>query len=626
MQINGYLKKNRVLILCGLAIAFSIFVFYKYSILAFGKLPEPATTSPTIQRGSIVDKNGKPLAVSANFYHVGVTPSSIKDLAQFVKLFAGPLGYTEEKLAALITSSKSSSFTYIKKKIDQETYETLKEITDKNSLFSAVRFDRIPGRIYPEKDLASQVIGYMGNDGTGLAGIEYTFQDTLSPPVNPDGPIETQGKNVYLTIDANLQFKLEKIAQKAIEDTQAASLMLIAAEAKTGEILSYISLPSTNLNEYTLASIEEMKDRPATESYEPGSVFKIFSIASFYDSQAIGDKDIFLCDGVYEKRTNSGERIRITCLDHHGWITARDALKYSCNDALAQMSEHIESEQFLARIRSLGFGTKTGIELPGETSGAVRNTNDRLWSARSKPTIAIGQEISVSALQMVQAATAIANGGFPVQLTLIKKITTMGGVEEYVHVPAFKNQVLHQNTAKYILSCMETVAQSGTGSRANLGDISIGVKTGTAQMADPKTGGYSKTDFISNCIAIFPVENPEVILYIVIEKAKGETYAGRIVAPVIGQAASAIIDHLGMSRGGAASLAHSGLIAIPQDEEIKIGSVVPDFTGLPKRSLLQLLNKPELKIKINGDGWVTGQTPAPGTTLTQDTEIELFLE
>ncbi len=626
MQMNGYLKKRRIFVLYILLAIFVLYVFYNYAVLAFSKSKEIAPSTQSVQRGSILDKNGKPLAVPTNFYHVGLTPASIKDLNSFVDLFAPVLQIDKNELAATITNSKNSQFIYIKKKIDQSTYEILKEITDKNSLISSVRFDKIQGRIYPENSLASQAIGYMGNDGVGLSGIEYTQQNLLSPPAKADSKPVTSGKNVYLTIDANLQFKLEKIAKNAMETTQAQSLMLVAAEAKTGEILSYISLPSANLNEYTTATTQEMKDRPATESFEPGSVFKIFSIASFFDSGAIRADELFHCDGVYERRTQSGERIRITCLGHHGDINARDALKYSCNDALAQMSEKIESEQFLARIRRLGFGSKTGIELPGETAGSVRSTSDRFWSARSKPTIAIGQEISVSALQMVHASTAIANGGYPVQLTLIKKITSPEGVEEYVHTTTPQERVFSEKTARYILDCMQTVAESGTGSRANLKDISIGVKTGTAQMADTVNGGYSKTDFISNCIAIFPVENPEIILYIVIEKAKGETYAGRIVAPVIAEAASVIIDHLGLSRGGATSLLHSGLIKIENDKEIKIGKTIPDFTGLPKRSLLQLLNRNDIKVKISGNGWVKSQVPQAGEPFVEGMEIELFLE
>lgn len=625
MQMNGFLKKGRVIFLGICALAFTLLIVVRYAQLAFVKALPNLPSPPTVQRGSIVDKHGKPLAVSTSFYHMGVTPSAIADLAPFVRVMAPLLGESDAELTATITGAANANFVYLKKKLDQAHYETLKATCDRNK-FHFVRFDRIPGRVYPENTLASQLIGYMGDSGTGLAGIEYSMQSKLSPPVNPDTLTDVQGKNIYLTIDANLQFKLEKIAHAAMERTQAESLMLVAAEARTGEIISYISLPSANLNEYSHAGEEERRDRPAADAYEPGSVFKVFTVATFLDSGAISTNDLFFCDGVFERTTSRGERIRITCLEHHGWVTAREALAGSCNDALAQMSEKIESEQFLARIRSLGFGARTEVELPGETTGLVRATSDRLWSARSKPTIAIGQEITVSALQMVQAATAIANGGIPAQLTFISRITSYDGRDEYVHAPTYRKQVLSKQTAHYLLSCMETVATVGTGTRAGLKDVAIGVKTGTAQMLDPVTGGYSKTDFLSNCIAIFPIEAPEIVLYIVIQKAVGETYAGRIVAPVIREAADAIIDHLGMSRGDATSVGHSGTIVIPNEEPISLGTLLPNFTGLSKRQLLPLVNRADLQLKINGDGWVTGQTPPPGTPITQDMEIELFLE
>jgi cell division protein FtsI (penicillin-binding protein 3) len=313
-------------------------------------------------------------------------------------------------------------------------------------------------------------------------------------------------------------------------------------------------------------------------------------------------------------------------LDYHGWGTPRDGLKYSCNDILCQISDYIDEKSFISRIRSLGFGQKTGIELPSETAGSVKDTTSRLWSARSKPTIAIGQEISVSALQMVQAATAIANGGVPVKLTVINKITNKDGTVFSVHKPEYKERVFSKSTADYVLSCMETTAKEGTGSRANIGDVSIGVKTGTAQMADKEKGGYSDTDFLSSCIAIFPVEEPQIILYIVVEKAKGETYGGRIVAPVIGETADIIIDHLGMSRGGAASLEHNGLITISKSEDISIGKTVPNFIGKSKKDLLPLLDRTDIQFTINGSGWVTSQTPEAGTEITENMTIELNLE
>lgn len=633
MQVNGYIKKGPLIFLIVCAVILSVYVIVEYGFFAFTEPVAPVPEEIEVQRGSILDRNGKALAVPAAFYHFGVSPQSIKDKADFAKVVAPVINENEYDLIDLLEKSENSSFVYIKKNIDANTYEFLRKECRKNGYSAVVKFDKREGRVYPENELASQLIGFVGSDGQGLAGIEYAMQSTLSPSETEEPETDENaqvsptvyGKNIYLTIDANLQSNLEKIAREAIARTQAESLMLIAARAKTGEVLSYISLPSANLNDFSSASKTELKNKPASDSYEPGSVFKIFSVATFLDSGAITQNQTFVCDGIYSKKTGR-ETIRITCLGQHGRETAREALQYSCNDALAQMSEGIDSEPFLAKLHALGFGEKPGTEIAGETPGVLRNPNDRLWSARSKPTISIGQEITVSALQMVQAATALANGGVPVQLTFVSKITDNAGHEEFVHEPVFRDRVFKRSTADYILDCMETVATSGTGSKSRLEDVSIGVKTGTAQMADPVTGGYSTTDFVSNCMAIFPIENPEIILYIVIEKAKGETYAGRIVAPVIKDAADVIIDQLGMNRGNASSLAHPGKISISSSQPIQLGSTVPDFTGASKRQLLPLLEYKDINFKINGDGYVKSQTPPPGTPLTENMEIELYLE
>ena len=603
---------------------FVIYVLVLYAKLAFTPVSSIVSSAPPVQRGSIVDRNGKPLAVQTNFYHVGVTPHLVRNKAQFADDVSGPLGMESSDIMRILEQNSAASFVYLKKKITQTAYAELKKITDAKG-YVYVNYDRIPGRIYPENALASQLIGYMGDDGKGLAGIEYSMQSYLQPSEKDGNGKESQEKNVYLTIDANLQYKLEEIARDTMRTTQAESMMLIAADAKNGEILSYISLPSANLNEYSYASVAETVDRPAMEAYEPGSVFKIFTVSVACDQGLIRQDDSFLCDGMYERRIKGGEAVRIKCLDRHGWLTARDALKYSCNDVLGQISDRISDYDFIAKIRALGFGQRTEIELPGETYGSVKDSDSALWSVRSKPTIAIGQEISVSALQMVQAATAIANKGIPLKLTLVKRITNKDGSVFYEHTAVPKERVLKQSTAEYVLSCMETTATSGTGSRARLNDISLGVKTGTAQMAS-KSGGYSTTDFLSNCMAIFPVEDPQIILYIVVEKAKGETYAGRIVAPVIAKAADEIIDYLGMSRGDAASLEHSGKISISAARPIILGKKLPDFTGLSKRDIMNLVNSNGIQVKINGSGWVKSQNPAPGTPVSENMIIELNLE
>ena len=622
--MNNFFRRRfliAALIFAGLIILTELAFYLKLALI-----PSSQTKiySHITERGSIVDRNGKPLAVQTNFYNVGVSPKQIPDKKQFAKDVSQVLQIPESKINSKIDLNSEKNYVSLKRKLSEDDYRILKDITDDNQ-YSFVRYDKIPGRIYPEKSLASQLIGYMGNDGIGLSGIEYSMQSILQPI--PDDELNFQhGKNVFLTIDANLQYKLEKLSHEAMEKTQCESLMLIACEAKTGEILSYISLPSSDLNNYSDSKIQETIDRPAISAFEPGSVFKIFTVASIYDHGILKSGDTFLCDGVYEKKIKGGETIRIKCLEHHGRLTAREALKYSCNDVIGQISDKISDEQFIQDLKNFGFGSKTGIELPGETSGLLKEAGSSRWSGRTKPTIAIGQEIGVSALQMVQAATALANDGYPVQLSVIKKITNKDGSIESEHIPQKKERILKKSTADYILSCMETTATTGTGSRANIKDITIGVKTGTAQMADQKSGGYSDTDFLSNCMAIFPIDNPQVILYIVIQKAQGEYLAGRIVAPLIKDTADEIIDHLGLSRGDADTFIYNGTNEVENPQTIVIKDTVPDFSGFSKRELSPLLSRKDLKININGSGWVKNQSPAPGTPLTENTIIELNLE
>lgn len=627
--MNGFFPKWRIIVFSVLTSLMVATLLIRYARLSASQPERIVQKTPAVERGSIVDRNGKPLAVDTNFFHMGVNPQKIKNPEEFAREVAPALDMDKDEILGAIRKSlekKNSRFVYIKKKMPLTTYEAARKITDQKQWRAAVSYDKIPGRIYPENTLASQLIGYMGDDGKGLAGIEYSMQPILQPEPKAGDPKPEQGKNVYLTIDANLQYKLEKIARDALEKTQGSNLMLLAAYAKTGEILTYLSLPEANLNDYGNATIEETIDRPAMTFYEPGSVFKVFSIAAAYDAGLFRQDETFYCDRVFEKVMSSGERVHINCLSKHGYLTARGALEQSCNDVTAQITDRMDTDAFLAKLRQFGFGQKTGVQLPGESAGMLPGKTSRFWSARSKMTISIGQEVAVTALQVIEAATVLANGGHPLKLSVISKITDHDGNTVFQNQVEKKPKVISEETAAYILSCMQTGAEKGIGWRAALGDITIGVKTGTAQMADHEHGGYSDTDFLSDVLAVFPVEDPEIILYIVIQKSRGVNFASRIVAPVIKDSADAIIDHLGMSRGDAASLAHSGRISISSKEGVKMGSVVPDFTGLSKRDLLPLLQRKDLKVNIYGNGWVANQTPPPGTPVTENMEIDIYME
>ncbi|ULQ59413.1 transpeptidase family protein [Brucepastera parasyntrophica] len=621
MEISPYISKKRLLILLVIALAIIAMLLFYYGRAMLGTQPDEAQPKIIIERGSILDRNGKILAVQTTFYNIAVTRSAITDKPFFAQVLSPLTDIPEEEILARL-NSPAGDFFYLKKKISESERTAIAEAIKQTKL-RGIRLEPVLSRTYPENQLASHVVGFLGDDGKGLTGIEYSFQDTLSPPVTGTAPVQS-GYNVMLSIDGNIQYELEKLARQTMEDTQAEAVMMIVAEAKTGEILAYISEPSANLTTFTQSTASERVDRPALYAFEPGSVFKIFSIASFLDMGIVKETDRFYCDGTYTLTTPRGETVHINCLDKHGWMTPQDVMRFSCNDGTAQMAEKAENALFEAKLRACGFGSKTGIELPGETAGIFKA--NRGWSLRSKPTIAMGQEISVSALQMVEAATAVANKGVRIKLTLLSKLYTKDGIPVFQHRPEPVTRVFKEETAETMLRFMHTTAQTGSGARASVGDVPIAVKTGTAQMANLEKGGYSDTDFLSSCMGIFPANDPQIILYLAIVKPVGENYGGRIAAPVISKAANIVIDYLGIGRTQATSVQHSGIIPVPVNQPIDIKDIMPDLSGVSKKMLTKLIERQDLIIKISGDGYVTRQNPPPGTAIEKGMTIELHFE
>jgi cell division protein FtsI (penicillin-binding protein 3) len=343
------------------------------------------------------------------------------------------------------------------------------------------------------------------------------------------------------------------------------------------------------------------------------------------DTGAISGDSVFTCNGQYERITARGDRITINCLGEHGRVSARDIIVFSCNTGAAYAADRLSAQGFYDRLRDYGFGARTGAGNPGETAGFLRLTER--WSERSKPTIAMGQEIAVSALQMLQAASAVANDGVLVPPRIVSRIVPPGGSPARNYNAGSPRRILTAESAQTMRGYMRDVTSSiGTGWRANVEDLSLAVKTGTAQLIDPRTGSYSPTDFIASCIALLPAESPSLVLYLVIIKPQGDYLGGRIAAPPIREAAEALINYLGIPRGRNPQLTHPGAISIPALPYPAVNETVPDFYGAAKRMLIPLLLRDDLRIQLSGDGWVVRQSPAPGTPLTPDTVIVLELE
>jgi cell division protein FtsI (penicillin-binding protein 3) len=620
-ESKGFIIKPwRVSAFWGLFIMLAALILVRYGRLMLDPNNQEAVVPErsNAERGAILDRNGHILALPTRQGNVTVWRPEISDLTVFSQALSPILDMPAAEIHRRITNS-SSDFIYLKRRVDQDVIQQIEEL-QKQSL-KGVNIEAASGRVYPEKTLASQILGFVGDEGMGLEGIEFAFEKDLSAQGN------LNGNQVILTIDVNIQYKLEEIARAALVENNAESVMLMAMDPRTGDLLGAASLPDFDPNDIRSASENALTYRPAVWSYEPGSVFKIFSITALLDSGSITGNTTFVCNGHYEHVTGLGERVVINCLSVHGRVSAKEILTYSCNTGAAYASDRIEIDPFYQTLRNLGFGSKIGAGNPGETAGVLAST--RQWSARSKPTIAMGQEIAVSALQILQAATAVANDGLLVQPRVVSMIRSEDGQIERVFETSTPRQVIKPETARAIRSYMADVTSSENGIawRATMEDLAMSVKTGTGQMIDPLTNAYSETDYIASCIAMLPADSPSLILYMVIVKPQtGSYYGSRIAAPRIREAAEALVDYLGIPRGKNQQLDHSGTILLENSTSLLVDGVVPDFTGYSKRELMPLLLRDDLHIELRGDGWVRYQNPPVGTPLTSDTIITLELE
>ncbi|MDR3146243.1 MAG: penicillin-binding protein 2, partial [Treponema sp.] len=485
---------------------------YAYLMFGGGESGTSQSRERPAERGPILDRNGRVLALYTRLANVTAWRSSVQNLDAVAEELAPLLEQDALSIRDRISSSPTD-FVYLKKQIDESTIKLIENAQAQGRL-RGIGLDYIPGRVYPAGNLASQIVGFVGDENRGLEGIEYAFEGELAG--NGD-----KGNQVILTIDTNVQYILEQIAGETLRETGAESIMFVAMDPRTGDILGAASLPNYDPNNFRAFSETDRSNRPAVWAYEPGSVFKIFSLATLLDKGAMSGDTTFICNGYYEHVTASGERIRINCLGAHGRVNARDIIVVSCNAGAAYASDLLDQESFYQGLRSFGFGSRTLSGIPGETSG-VLSPVDR-WSGRTKPTIAMGQEISVSTFQVLQAASAIANDGIMVPPRVVSRIASPEGNEIRNWDAGPARQVISAETAQTIRSAMVDVTSSiGTGWRANVEDLSLAVKTGTAQIVDPLTHSYSSTDFIASCIALLPAESPSLILYLVIVKPRGE--------------------------------------------------------------------------------------------------------
>jgi cell division protein FtsI (penicillin-binding protein 3) len=582
---------------------------------------------PQVERGAILDRRGRILAITTRHQDVSAWAPGITDPRGTAELLGPILGIDP---AALQDGwRRRPGYSVIKRRLSDGEAAAIAALRGQGKL-AGIRLEDGYGRMYPEGRLASTLIGTVGVDNTGLEGIEYTFNDELAPqPVGTDRDT-VYGSQVVLTIDAAVQHRVERVAREAFRATRADSLMVLVLDADTAEVLSWVSLPDFDPNEVQTGSSpagsSELANRPVTMAYEPGSVFKVFSLASLLELGTIDASSTFTCRGYYEQQLVDSPPIHIGCIRAHGEVDARRILQYSCNAGAAYASDTATNAAFAAALARFGFGRETGVPLPGESAGLLAPAAK--WSARSKATIAFGQEISASALQVAAAAMAIADGGTLLEPLVVGRIVAPDGrvVKAFGRKPLW--EAVSARTARQVLDMMESATgESGTARRAAIEGLRISAKTGTAQVVDPGTGKYSESDFIASLLGIFPTGDPEVVVYVVIQNPRGESYYGStIAAPVFRDVALELLDALGIPRDGESVLPRAGAVDVPPHPAAVIGSVMPDLTGTSKRLLLPLLARDDLQVVLRGSGTVVRQDPPPGTPVAAGMRIVLELE
>ena len=586
-------------------------------------------------RGTIYDRNGRPLAMSVVTKSLYADPKMIKQSPSEVAELIAPY-VTMSKEDIVKSLQEDTAFVWIDRMMEPEKSKAVAQLIEDKNL-EGLNFVEESKRYYPNGNLAAQVLGFVGTDDKGLDGLEMVLDDELKGGVQQEivatdnkgnaifGSVLSKflpdkGKSVTLTIDATIQFIAERALDKAMVDTGAKHASVIVMDPKTGEILAMANRPSYDPNNYNQSGEEAFKNIAVTNLYEPGSTFKpIIASAAL----AAGKWKL---DTVYNDKgafAANGHIIRNWDGEGYGPVRLLDILKYSLNTGMAEIGTLTGADILSKYVRDYGFGSETGIELPGEGAGILYNPED--MSKLDVATMSIGQGIAVTPLQMVRAFGALANGGAMMKPHIIKSYSNSQGDVTSTTETSVVGQPVPAETVKTIVDILEKEVSEGGGTKAMVEGYHFAGKTGTAQKLDTKHGGYLDGQYIASFIGFGPVEDPKFVVLVVIDDPqKGSYYGSQIVAPVFKDIVSQLVRYYQMSPSvkDGATVAAVPAAKLPAVKPNGDGSVVlPDFRGYTFGEVRDWLHTAGLYFKPDGTGKAISQEQLPGTVVSPGTPI-----
>jgi len=550
-------------------------------------------------RGVIYDRAGRELAMSNSVDSAFAVPSEIPDLGGTIAMVSRIAGQDARLVLADCVAHKT--FCWVARKADDSTIQRLKQLNLKG-----IHFQKEAQRFYPKRELSAHVVGEVGMDGTGLSGIERAFDSTLRGKpgrmlLSVDArkqwfsDVEKQpemGQNLVLTIDENIQYIAEKELDQGMRETHAIAGTVIVENPHTGEILALANRPVFNPNEHGNVTPGAMKNRAVSDVYEPGSTFKLVTISAALEEKLTNPNEVFDCQ--MGSIVYNGMRIRDS--KPHGLLPVWGVLAESSDVGAIKIALRLGDERFYKYIRAFGFGQRTGIELPGETRGLAKPL-DR-WSKVSIAAISMGQEIGISPVQLASLISTFANDGVWIAPRIVAgSVPPQSGPQTVVFHPAESHRVLSSYTAAEMRSMMQKVVLEGTGRKAILEGYTSAGKTGTAQKVDPATGAYSKTKYVGSFGGFAPLNNPQIVVAVILDSAVGLHQGGQVAAPIFHRITQQVLESMHVPHDLPLAPQHQLLMARARAHDNDLEDGTPDHPGEPLETA-----------EVNGD---SSQMPVP---------------
>ena len=587
----------RLLIVAGVALLWMTAIFGRLGYLQLirhseylvrAQRQQQRTIEITPKRGAIYDRNMHPLAMSVPVESAFAVPSEIGDnRGMAARLLSNVLGVPRDVLEARLESG--GSFVWILRKLPPDKAEAVRALNLKG-----VYLQTENQRYYPKRELASHVVGFVDLDEKGLGGIEYALDSAIRGKSEKivvmadarqrwfDGGAaqKDQGANVVLTIDEKIQYIAERELATAIGSTHALAGTVIVQNPNNGAILALANWPKFNPNSPAAVKSEERMDRAVSAIYEPGSTFKLITLAAAFDQDLTKPDEVFDCEN--GSVIVAGHRIH----DHKafGLLTVSDILAKSSDVGAIKIALRLGAPKFYDYIRAFGFGQQTGVELPGESKGLLKKIEN--WSGVSIGSISMGQEIGVTPIQLVTAVSAIANGGSLHKPHVVAQIRRGDQVLPLTGAlaPGEPREVIRQETAATLRRLMEGVLLDGTGTKARLDGWTAAGKTGSAQKIDPATGRYSPTQLIASFTGFAPINDPAVTILVSLDSPVGQHEGGQVAAPVFKRIAEQVLPYLDVARDTPLNpkLIQASYKHNKADESATLEDFTPvDFAALP---------------------------------------------